>query len=195
MRMRHLVIMGGLLAGCAPSNTWKDPTVGQVELKKVLAVCACRDSLRRAVEDRLAGAIQGAEPSYRFLADERIEDEAAARATVEEGNFDGVVVLRVVIEDKYPTYDPGQAYIAPVEYRSLWRRWGPGRVIYGTPYDPAHVQEGQLVNFDTNVYSVADERLVWASRRQTRHTRSAPKMVGDVIAETAKEMRAAKVVK
>ena len=69
MRLRHGVLAAVLLAGCATTstqlvNSWKDPTAAGTRFKKVLTVCACKDEgMRRTVEDRLAAAIQGSQPS------------------------------------------------------------------------------------------------------------------------------------
>jgi len=195
MQLRHGVVAAVLLAGCASStqlvNTWKDPTAGSVRFKKVLTVCACKDDVtRRTVEDRLAAAIKGSEPSYSVLSNAQVADRDAAKAAIREGGFDGVVVMRLVSVDKSSTYVPGQAYVVPVGYRSMYGGWGyGGYAAYGTVYDPGYVQENKLVNFDTNVYRLSDEKLLWASRSQTDNPSSVTQLVDDIIAATAKEMK------
>lgn len=198
MQLRHGVVAAVLLAGCASStqlvNTWKDPTAGSVRFKKVLTVCACKDDVtRRTVEDRLAAAIKGSVPSYSVLSDAQLADRDAAKAAIREAGFDGVVVMRLVSVDKSATYVPGQAYVVPVGYRSMYGGWGYGGG-YGAVYDPGYVREDQLVNFDTNIYSVADEKLLWASRSQTDNPSSVTQMIDEIIAETAKEMKRQKVI-
>jgi hypothetical protein len=56
------------------------------------------------------------------------------------------------------------------------------------------VREDQLVNFDTNIYRVADEKLLWASRSQTSNPSDINEMVDEIIAETVKEMKQQKVI-
>lgn len=200
MQLRHGVVAAVLLAGCAPSthlvNSWKDPTAGSTRFKKVLAVCACKDAgIRRTVEDRLAAAIKGSEPSYSVLSDEQLADPDRAKAAIRDGGFDGVVIMRLVSVDKSATYVPGQAYVVPAGYRSMYGGWGYGGYGgYGTVYDPGYVREDQLVNFDTNIYSVAEDKLLWASRSQTDNPSSVNQMIDEIIAETAKEMKRQKVI-
>jgi len=193
MRARYLVAIG-LLAGCGPNtklvNTWADPSVGQLQFRRVLTVCACKNAgLRRTVEDRLASDIRGSQPSYALLPDRRLDDRRAARAAIQSGGYDGVVMMRLVSVDRTSTYVPGQAYIVPVGYRRLWDNWGFAYSPYGVVYDPGYVRQDEVVNFDTNVYSVTDEKLVWASRSRTEDPRSVRKVVDDVVSETVKAMK------
>ena len=82
------------------------------------------------------------------------------KEALREGGFDGVVMLRLVSVDKSATYVPGSAYVVPMGYHSMYGGWGYGGYsAYGAVYDPGYIQEDQLVNFDTNIYSVAAEKL------------------------------------
>jgi len=201
MQLRHGVVAAVLLAGCASSstqlvNSWKDPSAGGVRFKKVLTVCACKDDgTRRTVEDRLAAAIKGSEPSYSVLSDDQLGDKERTKAALRDGGFDGVVMLRLVSVDKSSTYVPGQAYVVPMGYHSMYGGWGYGGYsAYGAVYDPGYVQEDQLVNFDTNIDRVEDEKLLWASRSQTTNPSSVNEMIDDIIAETVTEMERQKVI-
>jgi hypothetical protein len=196
MRLRHGVVAAVLLAGCASSttqltNSWKDPAAAGIRFKKILTVCACKDDgTRRTVEDRLAAAIKGSEPSYSVLSDEQLESKEQTQATLKEGGFDGVVMLRLVSVDKSETYVPGSAYVVPTGYRSMYGGWGyGGYAAYGTVYDPGYVRKDKLVNFDTNIYRLADGKLLWASRSQTDNPESVNELIDGIIAETAKEMK------
>ena len=202
MQLRHGVLAAALLlGGCATTstelvNTWKDPAAPGVRFKKVLTVCACKDDgMRRSVEDRLAGFIQGSQPSYSVLSDDQLGDQAKTRTALRDGGFDGVVMMQLVSVDKSQTYVPGSAYVVPVGYHSMYGGWGYGGYAgYGAVYDPGYVREDQLVNFDTNIYRVADEKLLWASRSQTSNPGNINEMVDEIIAETVKEMKQQKVI-
>jgi hypothetical protein len=196
MQLRHGLVAAILLAGCATTstqltNTWKDPSASGTKFKKVLTVCACKDDgTRRTVEDRLAAAIAGSQPSYSVLSDEQLGDRERTRQALKDGGFDGVVMLRLVSVDKSQTYVPGSTYVVPTGYHSMYGGWGyGGYAAYGAVYDPGYVREDQLVNFDTNVYRVSDEKLLWASRSQTTNPNSVSEVVDGIIAETAKEMK------
>ena len=197
----RLGMLAVVLTGCATTstqltNTWKDPAAGSVRFNKVLTVCACKDDgMRRTVEDRLAAAIKGSQPSYSVLSDDQLGDRERTKAALKDGGFDGVVMLRLVSVDKSETYVPGSAYVVPTGYRSMYGGWGyGGYAAYGTVYDPGYVRKDQLVNFDTNIYRVADEKLLWASRSQTSNPGSVNELIDEVIAETAKEMKKQKVI-
>jgi hypothetical protein len=201
MQLRHGVVAAVLLAGCATTstqlvNSWKDPTAGGVRFKKVLTVCACKDDgTRRTVEDRLAAAIQGSQPSYSVLSDDQLGDREKTKAALRDGGFDGVVMMQLVSVDKSQTYVPGSTYVVPMGYHSMYGGWGYGGYAgYGAVYDPGYVREDQLVNFDTNIYRVADEKLLWASRSQTSNPSNVNAMVDEIIAETVKEMKRQKVI-
>jgi hypothetical protein len=201
MQLRHGLVAAVLLAGCATTsteltNSWKDPTASGVRFKKVLTVCACKDDgTRRTVEDRLAAGIQGSQPSYSVLSDDQLGDREKTKQALKDGGFDGVVMMRLVSVDKSQTYVPGSAYVVPAGYHSMYGGWGyGGYAAYGTVYDPGYVREDQLVNFDTNIYRVADEKLLWASRSQTSNPSSVNEMVDDIIIETVKEMKRQKVI-
>jgi hypothetical protein len=45
------------------------------------------------------------------------------------------------------------------------------------------------VNFNTFVYSVKDQKLLWASRSQTENPGSVPQMTDEIIGATASEMK------
>jgi hypothetical protein len=201
MELRYGVLTAVLLAGCATTstelvNSWKDPTASGVRFKKVLTVCACKDDgTRRTVEDRLAAAIKGSQPAYAVLSDDQLGDKARTGAALRVGGFDGVVILRLVSVDKSATYVPGSAYVVPAGYHSMYGGWGyGGYAAYGAVYDPGYVREDQLVNFDTNIYSVADGKLLWASRSQTTNPSSVNEMIDNIITETTKEMKRQKVI-
>jgi hypothetical protein len=201
MQLRHGVLAAVLLTGCATTstqltNTWKDPAAAGIKFKKILTVCACKDDgTRRTVEDRLAAAIQGSQPSYSVLSDEQLGDKGRTKQALKDGGFDGVVMLRLVSVDKSETYVPGTAYVVPTGYHSMYGGWGyGGYAAYGTMYDPGYVRKDQVVNFDTNIYRVADEKLLWASRSQTSNPSNVNELIDEIIAETAKEMKKQKVI-
>jgi hypothetical protein len=201
MQLRYGVLAAVLLAGCATNstqlvNSWKDPSAGGTRFKKVLTVCACKDDgTRRTVEDRLAAAIVGSEPSYSVLTDDQLGDRNRTKQALVDGGFDGVVMLRLVSVDKSSTYVPGQAYVVPMGYHSMYGGWGyGGYAAYGTAYDPGYVRKDEVVNFDTNIYRIADEKLLWASRSQTDNPSSVNEMVDDIITATVKEMKQQKVI-
>ena len=180
-----------LLAACAPAteltNTWKDPSAQGVKFNKIVAICQCRDeATRRTVEDQLAKRIQRTTPSYTLIGDQELRDPETAKAKVKEAGFDGAIVLQLANVDRQTTYVPGQPYVVAAPYTSMWGGWGYG---WSAVYDPGYVREDQYVDFNTYVYSVADEKLIWASRSQTDNPSSVPELIDEVIDANAAAMK------
>ena len=196
MRLIRSLLCLALLAACAPTtevlNSWADPSAGQVRFKKMLNVCACKDeAMRRTVEDQLTKRITGSTPSYTILSEGDLQDREAARAKVQAGGYDGAVVMVLVSVDRTQTYVPGSAYAVPAPYTSMYGGWGYG---WSTYYDPGYVDTDQLVDFNTNVYRVQDEKLIWASRTQTTDPTSVGSMVDEIISANISEMKKQKVL-
>jgi hypothetical protein len=186
-----------LLGACAPNtevvNSWKDPNVPPQKFNKVLAVFISKDvGMRRAAEDELVRKIgPKAVAAYTVIPDAAIGDRAKAKALIEREGFDGVVILRPVRVDQETTYVPGQAYVVPSRYGSMYGYWGTG---WGYAYDPGYVQQDQVVSVEGNVYSVADGKLIWASRTKTYNPDSVKKLVSDIVDATVVTMRQQKVI-
>ena len=196
MRLIRSLVCLALLAACAPTtevlNSWADPSAGQVRFKKMLNVCACKDeAMRRTVEDQLTKRITGSTSSYTILSEDDLQDRESAKAKVKAGGYDGAVVMVLVSVDRTQTYVPGSAYAVPAPYTSMYGGWGYG---WSTYYDPGYVDTDQLVDFNTNVYRVQDEKLIWASRTQTTDPTSVGSMVDEIISANISEMKKQKVL-
>jgi hypothetical protein len=186
-----------LLGACASNSTevvnaWKDPSLGPTRFDKVLVVFITKDAgLRRAAEDELAHKLGNAVPAYTVIPDSLLRDRNKAKAWVKQEGFDGAVVMRPVAVDKETTYVPGQAYVVPSHYGSMWGYWGSG---WGYAYDPGYVQQDQIVSVEANVYSVADDKLVWASRTKTYNPESVRQLINEIVDVTVAEMKKQKVL-
>jgi hypothetical protein len=187
-----------LLGACASNSTevvnaWKDPSFSARHFNKVLVVFISKDAgLRRAAEDELALKLGNkAVPAYTVIPDSILRDRNKAKAWVKQEGFDGAVVMRPVAVDKETTYVPGQAYVVPSNYGSMWGYWGTG---WGYAYDPGYVKQDQIVSVEGNVYSVADDKLVWASRTKTYNPESVRQLINDIVDVTVAEMKKQKVL-
>jgi hypothetical protein len=197
MRMWTLGSALVLLGGCSGTSTevtsaWHAPNPEPYRFNKVLAVCMCRDeTTRRAVEDQLASRVRGGVAAYTVIPEAAIRDTAQAQARLRDAGFDGVVVMRLVGVDKEQTYVPGSAYMVPAGYNSMWGFWGTG---YSAMYQPGYIDENQVVRFDTNVYTVSDRKLVWASKSDTYDPESVAKAADAVVTATVTEMKKERVL-
>src|SRR3954453_1123149 len=120
-----------LLGACAPNtevvDSWKDPNYQPRKFNKMLAVFITKDAtMRRAAEDELTKKMPNAVASYSTLPDGILGDRARVKAWLEQGGYDGVVILRPVAVDKETTYVPGSSYVVPTGYRSMYGYWNTG---------------------------------------------------------------------
>jgi hypothetical protein len=61
-------------------------------------------------------------------------------------------------------------------------------------YSPGYVQRDTVVALESNVYSVKDDKLLWASRSETINPGTAQELVDSVLDATVKEMKKQKVL-
>lgn len=157
--------------------------------QKVAAVVMTpNDGTRRTAEEALAREItkRGATgvASYTFLSDQDLKDRAAATAHLQQAGVQGVVVMRVVSQDQSVTYTSStwsRGY-----YPSFWGYWGYG---WGAVHSPGYVRSDTVVSVETLVYSVAEDKLLWAGVSGTTNPSNVDAFVKEIVDEAAKEMR------
>ncbi|HEY6147568.1 MAG TPA: hypothetical protein VIZ69_07710 [Thermoanaerobaculia bacterium] len=170
-------------------STWKAPDARPLRLngQKVAAVFVSRNpSVRRRAEDAMAREIgvRGARgvPSYTLLSEDRVRDIDYAKGTFEREGFAGVVVMRVTGTETQYSYEPG--YWAGPHYARFWGGyWGWG---WGTVWEPGYLTADKIVSVETLVYSLTQDKLVWAGRSKTID----PQRIDDFIGELAQAVTA-----
>ena len=113
-----------------------------------------------------------------------LKDQDAAKADLRQAGVQGVVVMRVVSQDQSTTYTPStwsRGY-----YPSFWGYWGYG---WGAVYSPGYIRTDMVVNVETLVYRVADDKLLWAGVSGTTNPSRVDTFVREIVDEAAKEMR------
>ena len=139
------------------------------------------EGVRYGAEDALAREItkQGAigVPAYGQIPKELTQDKEKAKAFLDKAGVVGVVVMRVVGKDQEISSTPASYYAMP--YYSTF--WGGGYYGYGWGgvYDPGYVRTDTIVSVEILVYSLEQDKLVWAGRSQTTN----PEKVGPFIQE------------
>ncbi|HXT14779.1 MAG TPA: hypothetical protein VN706_04070 [Gemmatimonadaceae bacterium] len=166
--------------------TWHDPHATQVSFRRGVAVFVTRDeALRRTVEDKIAASFANVVPSYTVMpaADSTIgRDEAAAR--LRAAGFDGAIMMRVADVSVRPSYVDGTYwYDRPYGFGGYWN------YAWATPYDPGYVVADRVVTIETQIYSLADDRLIFAARSETTNPSSAGALTASVIRHIRDRLR------
>lgn len=195
-RIAALVLASMWLSACASTgfvSTWKAPDALPLkpEGSKVAAVVMHKnEAARRQAEDALARelTLRGAEgiPSYTLSPDGSPTDEAAARAAFERAGITGVVVMRPVgtqQQIRSTTVPYGGPY-----YGSYWGGgyYGHG---WGGAWGSTEIYTDTIVSIETLVYSMKQNKLVWAGQSQTTNPTKVDALVREIVTAAAKEMQ------
>jgi hypothetical protein len=188
----HAVTLIALLTlmactGTTIKDSWLDPSVTSSQHFKKIAVAVMSQDpmIRRTAEDTLVAKIKRAQavPMYTLIPESEEEDPARVKARLQEAGVDGVVVMRMIGADKQTTWVPGQY---PQPYYGFGGYWG-----YAHPmaYSPGYLQTDTIVQVETNVYSLADDKLVYAARSETFNPTSAASMVREIANAIAGDLK------
>lgn len=188
-RMLAAVGMLGLVACASTSlmDSWLDPSVtSEMRFKKIAVAVLSKDqSVRRAAEDALVTQIKRSDavPSYTLISDSEGKDRERVKARLREAGVDGVIVMRVIGVDKETTYVPGTY---PQPYHTFGGYYG---MAHPAAYSPGYLATDTIVQIETNVYSLADEKLIYAARSETFNPGDTAKLVRDIAKAIAHDLK------
>jgi hypothetical protein len=183
--------------GCAATtfnSSWKAPTAEPLNFKgkKVAAlVISKEEGVRYGAEAALAreitarGAI-GVE-AYSLIPKEVVQDKDKAKEFLEKAGVAGVVAMRVVGKDQLITSSPATYWGSPY-YSSFW---GGGYYGYGWGgvYDPGYLRTDTVVFVEILVYSLGQNKLVWAGQTQTTNPTQVGPFIKELTAKVAGELK------
>jgi hypothetical protein len=192
-----MILASVTLSACATTgfvSTWKAPdaTPLQVSGSKVAAVVMMRnEAARRAAEDALAREItaHGAQgvAMYTIQPEARPDNEQAVRAAVEGAGVAGAIVMRPVGKEKEVVSTP-VTYGGPM-YGGYWGGYyGYG---WGSPYayGGTEIRTDTIVSIETLVYSLKQNKLVWAGQSRTTNPTGVEQLVKEISAAVAQELQ------
>jgi hypothetical protein len=188
-----LMLASALTAGPKFTSTWKAPEAATTSFagKKVAALLISDDqSLRVSGEEALVrelaaiGVPQGV-ASYRIVPREELRDADRARHWYERAGVDGLVSMRLVKAETRKEWTPS-VWMSPT-YSSLWGYYGYG---WGSVYvyDPGRTTSETVAVIETLVFSVPQNKLLWAGVTESTNPKDAPRVIKDVVSATVKEM-------
>ena len=195
---RFAIVLSGCLTlfACASDPfvaSWKAPDAAPLEFRgsKVAAVVMMKnEASRRAAEDSLAREItaRGAQgvPMYTIIPEGKPENEAAARAALENAGMAGAIVMRPVGVEKEVSSTP-TTYSGPM-YSGYWggyygHGWG------ATMSTGGEIRTDTIVVVETLIYSLKQNKLVWGGQSRTTNPKNVDQLVKKLAAAAAKELQ------
>lgn len=189
MKFLSKVILGAgvFLAACSLNNTrmlqsWTNPQQGTtpIHFNKILVVAvAPTDTDRRTAEDAMVAQIGAkATPSYNLLNADELKNIETAKSRINSSAFDGVIVLR------WLGFRNEKEVVATPTYSPMWDHYS---------YSWTYMQESTVVQWtvlqlETRIFSVAEQKLMWSGTTETVEPKAIPKLIKDVAAVVKKEM-------
>jgi hypothetical protein len=210
-RLFVFLIAVSSLAACSKTTTsisqsYRNPGFEQTVFKKLFVIgVASTQEGRQAFEDAFAKAITeqggGAQASWGHLPQGEQLEEEAIRAAIDGGNFDGVLITRVLSVDKDQKYVEPKAYNNP---KTTYYAGGGGLYgynyygFYGTTYarvhEPGYFETSTTLRLETNLYSVATDGLVWTGQSKTVDPESLADARASMTAAVAKKLKDEKLI-
>lgn len=166
------------------ATTWSAPTAERLPFHRVLATFVSVDApLRRSMEDRLAARIPSSFAAYRSVPELSFSNRELARDQLRGKLFDGAVVMRVVDVQDVKTYRPGNAWHS--SYPRFYDFWGTSWTVARAP---GYVVTDRVVFVETAIYSLSDDRLLWAGRTVTENPSSLKELAERTVDAVAREL-------
>lgn len=192
-----LVLAVSMAAACASTSfhsSWKNPAAqpGSFQGKKVAALIISKEEgVRYGAEDALAQELKArgivAIPAYSLIPKELVQDKEKAKEFLTQAQVAGVVAMRVVGKDKQVSGSPGGYWGSPY-YATFWGSgyygWG-----WGGVYDPGYLRTDTIVVVETLIYSLEQDKLVWAGQSETTNPSKVGPFIKELVAKVATEVR------
>ncbi|MGB7970688.1 MAG: hypothetical protein WCF31_01835 [Candidatus Deferrimicrobiaceae bacterium] len=156
-----------LSASCATTkmgDVWKDDNYrGSIRKVVVIGIFEEPDT-RKIFEDEFADRLRArgvdATASHKILPGAELPDKDVAIGVIRKSGADTVLLTRVIDRKKETVDVAGQGYAMP-GYYSLYGSY------YRYSYRPGYTAQEGYAYTETNLYNVADEKLIWSGRAKT----------------------------
>jgi hypothetical protein len=184
-------------AACASTSfnsTWRNPAAepGNFKGQKVAALVMSKEqSVRFGAEDALARELTARGmvgiAAYSLIPKELLQDKEKAKEFMEKAGVTGVVAMRVVGKDKEVTQTSGTYWGGPA-YATFW---GGGYYGYGWGgvYDPGYIRTDTIVSVEILVYSLKQDKLVWAAQSETTNPEKVGPFIQELVAKAADQIK------
>ena len=186
------LLLAMFVTACATTEVtsiWKDPSY-QGRPGKVMVIGVSKNPVnRRIFEDEFVQQLKarGADAiaSYTVLPDAKQNDQEVIAKKVAEQQADTVLITRLVSKRTVQVYVPGTVYYPPVYYGTWRDYYGYG---YQAIYTPGYIAEDEYASIETNLYSAANDKLIWAASSETMMRGSDQKLINSYVGVMVKKM-------
>lgn len=194
-------VVGLGLLGCGTVTTvplvWKDPAWAGDGYARIFVIGVAENpATRRVFEDELVAALRGrgtsAVASYTTLPDTERLGEERIRKAMAAGDFDAVVITRLLGSEERPTYVPPRTYTVPSTYGGYY---GYYHRSWDVVHEPGYTRIDTVVRLETNLYDVATAALVWSAQSETLDPRSIGDGIASVTSAVAKQLAEDEVIR
>ena len=197
-RSALVVTAAAVAAACASTSfvsSWRNPAAepGSFKGQKVVALVMSKEQgVRFGAEDALARELTARGivgiAAYSLIPKELTQDKEKAKEFIEKANVVGVVAMRVVGKDQQINQSAGGMYWGGPAYATFWGGgyYGNG---WGGVYSPGYIQTDTIVTVEILVYSLKQDKLVWAGQSETTNPSKVGPFIQELTAKAAAEMK------
>ena len=188
-----LLFLADLASSAKIKSSWKNPsaTMSSLQFKKVLVVAIIKQEFTRKVaEDKAVliiksdGTTDGV-PSYTILGEEELEDKAKAKLKIAGMGFDGAIIMRYAEPKDEKKYDSDEGSGVWYQYNQIW---GTDSPAWGVAYNAMNPSEN-FVYIETLLYSLKEDKLIWAGISELKNPKNAAQAVSDIAEVTTKQLQ------
>lgn len=177
-RYMFYAVMLVILASCATSkvtNVWKADYATPGAYKKIMVVGMVKNSdhaLRNRLENHLVGDLTAlgytAVSAYELYGPKSFEGlkEEEAISKIRSSGADAVITIVLLDKSRERYYVPGRVRYTPAAIH-YDRFWGYYSTIYGRIYEPGYYQENTKFFFESNLYELKENKLVYSIQTQS----------------------------
>ena len=169
--------------------TWQNPEFTGEPFDKLFVVGVGRNgAYRRLYEDNMVRSLEGqgamAEASWvQFPENDKLDSTEVFRA-VRVGNFDAIVMTRLLSVDEEEEYVPGKPPTSSDLYMAGYDQ------AYAVNRDPGYYTTNTRYRLETALYSARDSIVVWLAHSETVNPHSVEEVIQSVSSSVAKKMKA-----
>jgi hypothetical protein len=178
-------------AGTSLVKSWREPSAAPLKFAKVLVlVIAPHESQMQFGEAVLVGLMKRTQgvSAHAVMPKDDARDEQKMRAFMAQESFDGAVTMRLLAAGQETTAHAG---IYVPAHTGFWNYYS-----YAWPLvtDIGYVHTERLFHMETQVYSMKDDKIVWAGISKTTDPKNARQLVEDVARTVAKDLKKQRLV-